>query len=94
MMGAGIDFPSFAFPIDEPTAADDGIGTVGSVPYPRMDESEALPGCNVEGLRVVRGSIDHSAMLSLGTDNDSEVAYAVHFGAVFERRRPDAQRRR
>jgi hypothetical protein len=54
---------------------------VGSVPYPRMDESEALPGCNVEGLRVVRGSIEHSVMLSLGAVNDSEGAHAVLFGS-------------
>jgi hypothetical protein len=64
MMGAGIHLPSFALPVDEPTAADDGIGTVGSVPDPGMNESEALPGYGVEGLRVVRCSDNHSLRLS------------------------------
>jgi hypothetical protein len=66
MMGAGIHLPPFALPVDEPTAADDVIGTVGSVPDPGMNESEALPGYNVEGLRVVRCSVNHSSMLYLG----------------------------
>jgi hypothetical protein len=66
MMGAGIHFPPFALPVDELTAPDDGVRAVSSVPYPRMDESEALPGCNVEGLGVARGSVGHSVMLSLG----------------------------
>lgn len=68
MIGAGIHLPPFSLPVDVLTAADDGIGTVGSVPDLGMDESEALPGNNVEGLRVVSCSVDHSLMLSLGMD--------------------------
>lgn len=66
MMGAGIHRPPFALPVDEQAAADDRIGTVGSVPNSGMDESEALPGNDVEGLRVVRCSVSHSLMLSPG----------------------------
>jgi hypothetical protein len=66
MLGAGVHLPPFALQVDEPAAADDRIGTVGSVPYARMDESKALPGRNIEGLGVVRSLVDHLVMLSLG----------------------------
>jgi hypothetical protein len=66
MMGAGIHLPPFALPVNELTAADDRVGTVGGVPDPGMDESEALPRYNVEGFCVVRCLADHFVMLSLG----------------------------
>ncbi len=49
-----------ASPVDELATADDRIGTVGSVPDPGMDKSEALAGFDVEGLSVVRGRLSHS----------------------------------
>ena len=75
MIGAGIHLPPFALPVDEPTPADDGTATVGCVPDPGVNEPEALPGGDVEGLRVVSCSVDHASMLSLGPEGGPWVVF-------------------